>query len=63
MTRAARHRINAVICVLVIAYAVYQFATGDMGSWPTLRIWLVGAEAVLGVTGAIWFWRRSLGAA
>jgi hypothetical protein len=29
--------------------------------WPGLRIFLVSAEAVLGVIGAIWFWRRSLG--
>ena len=62
MTRATRHRINAGACVLVLAYAAYQLATGDVASWPTLRAWLVGAEAVLGVVGAIWFWRRSLGA-
>ena len=60
-TRATRHRINAVICVLVLVYAIYQYATGAAGSGG-LRAWLVGAEAVLGVLGAIWFWRRSVGA-
>ena len=63
MSRALRYRINAGVCALVLAYAVYQFATGDVTSWPTLRVWLVSAEAFLGVLGAIWFWRRSLGAA
>ena len=63
MSRAMRYRINALICVLVLAYAAYQLATGDLTSWPTLRIWLVAAEAVLGVIGALWFSRRSLGAA
>ena len=60
MTRPTRHRINAAICVLVFAYAVYQFATGDIRSGSQLQAWLIGAEAVLGVIGAIWFWRRSL---
>jgi O-antigen/teichoic acid export membrane protein len=62
MTRATRHRSNAAICVLVLVYAFYQFATGAADSGG-LSAWLVGAEAVLGVIGAIWFWRRSLGAA
>jgi hypothetical protein len=61
MTRATRYRINAAICALVLVYAIYQFATGEMDSGG-LRVWLVGAEAALGVIGAIWFWRRSLGA-
>jgi hypothetical protein len=62
MTRATRYRINAAICVLVLAYAIYQFAIGEASGNP-LRPWLVGAEAVLGIIGAIWFWRRSIGAA
>ena len=60
MTRATRHRINAAICVLVLVYAIYQLATGAADSGG-LGAWLVGAEAALGVIGAIWFWRRSLG--
>ena len=63
MTRPTRHRINAAICVAVLLYAIYQFATGDVSAGGPLRPWLVGAEAVLGAVGAIWFWRRSLGAA
>ena len=63
MSRAMRYRINAGVCVLVLAYAAYQFAAGDVAVWPALRVFLVSAEAVLGVIGAIWFWRRSLGAA
>ena len=63
MTRPTRHRINAAICGLVLIYAVYQFASGEASAGGSLRVWLVGAEAVLGVIGVIWFWRRSLGAA
>jgi len=63
MSRTMRYRINAGVCALVVAYAAYQFAIGDPASWPALRVFLVSAEAALGVIGAIWFWRRSLGAA
>jgi hypothetical protein len=63
MTRATGHRINSAICVLVLAHAIYWFATGHATTATTLRVWLVVAQAVLGLGGAIWFWRRSLGAA
>jgi hypothetical protein len=63
MTRPTRYRINAAICVLVLAYAIYQFATGDYALSPgPMRAWLVGGEAAVGAIGAIWFWRRSLAA-
>ena len=63
MTRATGHRINAVICALVLAHAIYWFATGHSASATTVRVWLVVAQALLGVVGVVWFWRRSLTAA
>jgi hypothetical protein len=62
MTRATQHRINAAICALVLAHAVYWFATGHAATATTFRVSLVVAQAVLGVVGIVWFWRRSLGA-
>jgi hypothetical protein len=59
MTRASGHRINAAVCALVAAHAVYWFAMGHAPTATTLRISLVVAQAVLGVIGTIWFWRRS----
>ena len=63
MNKVWRHRINAVICLLVLAHAVYLFATGRMEFASNLRIGLAVAEAVLGLGGAVWFWSRSRGAA
>jgi len=62
MTNASRHRINAVICLLVLAHAVYWFMTGRAEFASTFRIGLVVAQAVLGLGGAAWFWSRSRGA-
>lgn len=62
MTNASRHRINAVICLLVLAHAVYWFVSGRMEFASNLRIGLVVAQAVLGLGGAAWFWSRSRGA-
>ena len=63
MTRPRRHRINAAICALVLAYAIYQYVTGDYAlSAGPLRPWLVAGEAAVGALGALWFWRRSLAA-
>ena len=62
MTRATGHRINSAICALVLAHAIYWFATGHAATATTFRVSLVIAQAVLGLFGIIWFWRRSLSA-
>jgi hypothetical protein len=62
MTGSARHLINAVICGLVLAHAIYWFASGRMETATELRIGLVVAQAILGLVGVIWFWSRSRGA-
>jgi hypothetical protein len=62
MTKTSRHRINALICVLVFAHAVYWFVTGRTDNATNLRVALVVAQAVLGLGGAVWFWSRSRGA-
>ncbi|HEX7079433.1 MAG TPA: hypothetical protein VF329_00265 [Gammaproteobacteria bacterium] len=59
MPRSLRHKINALICVLIAAHAVYWFATGRMETATSLRTGLVVAQAVVGAIGAIWFWRRA----
>jgi hypothetical protein len=63
MTSRLRHRINAIICALVLAHAIYWFASGRMDTATELRIGLVVAQGVLGLVGVIWFWKRSRGAA
>jgi hypothetical protein len=62
MTRATQHRINAAICALVFAHAIYWFATGHAATATTFRVSLVIAQAALGIVGVVWFWRRSRGA-
>jgi hypothetical protein len=62
MTPSARHLINAVICGLVLAHAIWWFATGRMETATQLRIGLVVAQAIVGLFGVIWFWSRSRGA-
>lgn len=63
MSRSNRYLINAGICLLVGAHAVWWFASGQSafvaGFWIALRV----AQAVLGFAGAIWFFSRSRGAA
>lgn len=59
MNTALRHRINAAICVLVLAHAIYLFATDRLEGATDLRIGLAVAQAVLGLVGALWFWNRS----
>ena len=59
MSRSARFLINAVICLLVGALAVYWFATGGAEFASDTRIGLVVAQAVVGFAGAIWFFVRS----
>jgi len=62
MSKASRHRLNAVVCLLAFAYAVYWFVTGQMNTAPTWRVALMALLIVLGIGGAIWFWRRASGA-
>jgi len=62
MNKSSRHRINALICLLVIAHAVYWFVSGRMELASNARIGLVVAKALLGLGGAVWFWSRSRGA-
>jgi hypothetical protein len=63
MSRSTRFLVNAVLCLLVGAHAVYWFATGQSAFASSLRIGLVVAQAVVGFAGAIWFYSRSRGAA
>jgi hypothetical protein len=58
-----RHQVNAIICLLVLAHAVYRFASTDTQTVTNLWLYLVIAEAVLGLAGAAWFWHRSRQAA
>ena len=62
MSKASRHRVNAVVCLLALGYALYWFGTGQMDGAPGWRIGLMGALAVLGIGGAAWFVYRSRGA-
>ena len=59
MSRSVRFLVNAVICLLVGAHAVYWFATGRAQFASDTRIGLVLAQAVVGFAGAIWFFARS----
>jgi hypothetical protein len=59
MSRSARFSVNAVLCLLVGAHAVYWFATGRAELASDTRIGLVVAQAVVGFAGAIWFFVRS----
>jgi hypothetical protein len=63
MNRTTRYRINAAICVLVLAHAIYRFVSGNMEPGLNLRTSLVVAQSVLGLGGAVWFWNRARGAA
>ena len=59
MVRLSTHRVSAVICVLLLARAVYWFGTGRQASASAFEIGLAAAEGVVGLLGAIWFWHRS----
>ena len=59
MSRSVRFLINAVVCLLVGAHAVYWFATGRAELASDTRVGLVVAQAVVGFAGAIWFFVRS----
>jgi cobalamin biosynthesis Mg chelatase CobN len=62
MSKASRYRVNAVVCVLALVYALYWFATERSEATPGWRIALMGALVVLGIGGAAWFFRRARGA-
>ncbi len=59
MSKVTRHRVNAVVCLLALGYAIYWFAQGGMASGPTWRIGLMALLALLGLGGAVWFFRRA----
>jgi len=61
MNKATRHRINAVICLLVLAHAIYWYLSGQIEFASPLRKGLLVAQALLGLGGAVWFWNRSRG--
>ena len=63
MSKASRHRVNAVVCLLALAYALYWFGTGQMSAAPPWRAGMMGALVVLGLGGAVWFLVRARGAA
>lgn len=59
MTRPMRHQINSALCALVLGHAVYWFVSGQAVTATTFRTSLVVAQAVLGLIGVVWFWRRA----
>ena len=61
MARSSRYLINAAICVLVLAHAIYRFATRPEVA-SELWLGLVAAEGVLGAFGIVWFLLRARGA-
>jgi hypothetical protein len=63
MSKASRHRANAVVCLLALVYALYWFGTGQMDQAPGWRVGLMSALGVLGLGGAFWFLHRARGAA
>jgi high-affinity Fe2+/Pb2+ permease len=54
-----RHQINAVVCAVVLAHAIYWFISGESQTATGLRTSLVVAQAILGLVGAVWFWQRA----
>jgi hypothetical protein len=59
MSKVSRHRVNAVVCLLALAYAAYWFGSGQAGNASGLRVGLMALLALLGIGGAIWFFRRA----
>jgi hypothetical protein len=58
MTQQKRYLVNAAICVLVLAHAIYRYVTRP--EVPS-EIWLglVAAEGVMGAFGIAWFLLRA----
>ena len=61
MTRGSRFRLNALVCVLLLAHGVYWLASGRLEGATNFRLGLSIAEVVIGIVGAAWFWNRSRG--
>ena len=59
MSRSVRFLLNAVLCLLIGAHAIYWLAMGRAEFASDVRIGLVIAQAVVGFGGAIWFFIRS----
>jgi hypothetical protein len=59
MSRSVRFLLNAVLCLLIGAHAIYWFAMGRAEFASDVRVGLVVAQAVVGFGGAIWFFIRS----
>ena len=59
MSRSVRFLLNAVLCFLIGAHAIYWFAMGRAEFASDVRVGLVVAQAVVGFGGAIWFFIRS----
>jgi hypothetical protein len=59
MSRRVRHLVNALVCLVVAAYAVYWFATGRAQFATGLQVSLAAAAAVVGLAGAAWFFLRA----
>jgi hypothetical protein len=59
MARSTRFVVNAVLCALVGAHAIYWFATGQAASASNVGVGLKVAQGVVGFAGAIWFYSRS----
>jgi hypothetical protein len=62
MSKGSRHRVNALVCLLALGYAVYWFGSGQAANASGLRVGLMAALALLGIGGAVWFFRRARGA-
>jgi hypothetical protein len=63
MSRSTRYLVNALLCVLVAAHAIYWFVSGQAALNTSLVVGLRVAQAVVGLAGAIWFYSRSRGLA
>lgn len=59
MSRSGRYLFNAFICVLVVAHAVYWYATGRLDGATNLRYALWVAQLLLGFVGIAWFANRA----
>ncbi|HEX6997163.1 MAG TPA: hypothetical protein VF322_03400 [Gammaproteobacteria bacterium] len=61
MRKQTRHQINLFICALVLAHAAYWFWSGNHEFATAPAVALRAAQAVVGLLGIVWFWRRAQG--
>lgn len=59
MRASPRHYVNALVCAIVLAHAIYLFAAGRLETATALRTSLAIAQAVLGAIGVVWFLARA----